>query len=237
MKPQVAVPALRGANGKTDLAYALLRGKILGMELAPGTFLNERDMMQTLGVGRTPLREAILRLAQQRMVSLGAHRTPQVAPIAVSDLTTIPETRRILEIPAARLAAIRATAAERRSLVETNDLFRERAEHGAWRDMIEIDDRIHKLIAGASHNVHLADAVSQLNGQSYRLWVLGAIGSEVVGKLDPDTHTDIVEAIARGDADGAEHFMTVHVDQFTARVQRIAAGGALHQQLVSALGG
>jgi len=101
--------------------------------------------------------------------------------------------------------------------------------------MIETDDRLHKLIATASRNVHLTDAVAQLNAQSYRLWVLGAIGCAVVGRLDPDTHGNAVNAIVRGDADAAEHWMATHVDQFALRVQRMAAAGPLHHELSDAL--
>lgn len=217
----------RSRGAKTLTAYELLREKILSMELAPGDFLNERDLMATTGIGRTPLREAILKLAQQRMVSIGARRTPQVSPLTLSDLTSIPEARRILEIPAARLAAERATDAERAELRRTNELFRQHAKHRSWRQQVAVDDRIHKLIAAASHNAHLADAVGRLNAQSYRLWVLGARGSEVVGALDDNTHGDIVDAIVRGDPEAAERSMAAHIEQFARRVQTMAASGAL----------
>ena len=88
-------------------AYELIRRRIVDLELLPGAILDEGRLQSELGVGRTPIREALLRLSMERLVTIVPRRGIFVAEIGITDLQQIFEVRILLEAQAARLAARR----------------------------------------------------------------------------------------------------------------------------------
>ncbi len=92
-------------------AYELIRRRIVDLELLPGAILDEGRLQSELGVGRTPIREALLRLSMERLVTIVPRRGIFVAEIGITDLQQIFEVRILLEAQAARLAARRGTQA------------------------------------------------------------------------------------------------------------------------------
>jgi len=96
-----------------ERAYVDLREEIIGVRLPPGTLLREEELMQRLGVGRTPVREAVQRLQRDGFVTVIPRRGTLVSEISITDLAAIYEVRKKLESWASRLAAERITDAER----------------------------------------------------------------------------------------------------------------------------
>ncbi len=103
-------------GGKAGQVYQELRRRILMLQLAPGQPLHEAELIEQLGSSRTPIREAVQRLAAEKLVVLRPRQTPFVAPILASELAQLSEIRMVLEPECARLAAERGTAAERKQL-------------------------------------------------------------------------------------------------------------------------
>ena len=97
----------------SDRAYYGIRELIVSLELAPGSPVSERELMERLGLGRTPVREALRTLAQEKLVEVYPRRGIVVSPVDVGDLASLSEARIVLESCAARLAAERANAADR----------------------------------------------------------------------------------------------------------------------------
>ncbi|HYI30004.1 MAG TPA: GntR family transcriptional regulator, partial [Bradyrhizobium sp.] len=97
----------------SERAYAELRERIVTLHLAPGTVLREDDLMRELGIGRTPLREAIKRLALENLVAVQPRSGTYVTSVDASDIVHISEVRAELEAQAAELAARRMDAATR----------------------------------------------------------------------------------------------------------------------------
>src|SRR3954471_17973760 len=95
-----------------DRAYLAIRGLIVSLGLRPGAVIDERELMQQLGLGRTPVREALRRLAQERLVEVFPRRGMFVTEVDARDLARLCEVRLALEPEAARLAAERATQAD-----------------------------------------------------------------------------------------------------------------------------
>ena len=93
-----------------ERAYVDLREEIIGVRLPPGTLLREDELMARLGVGRTPVREAVQRLQRDGFVTVIPRRGTLVSEISITDLAAIYEVRKQLESWASRLAAERATA-------------------------------------------------------------------------------------------------------------------------------
>src|SRR4029078_13308068 len=93
-----------------DRAYLAIRGLIVSLELPPGAVIDERELMQQLGLGRTPVREALRQLAQEQLVEVFPRRGMFVTGVDVRDLARISEVRLALDPQAQPLGAPRANA-------------------------------------------------------------------------------------------------------------------------------
>src|SRR5919202_1479588 len=102
-------PSDAGAASLADRAYHAIREMIVSLELRPGAVIDERDLMARLGIGRTPTREGLRRLAQERLVEVYPRRGMFVTSVEIRDLASLAEVRSVLEAHVARLAAERAT--------------------------------------------------------------------------------------------------------------------------------
>src|SRR5947199_6486644 len=129
-----------------DRAYLSIRDLIVSLELSPGGLIDERQLVESLGIGRTPVREALRRLSQEQLVEVFPRRGMFVTGVDVRDLARISEVRAALEPEAARLAAERATDEERDGLADLGD----RITGGL--DLMGLDECIHRAVYAAAHN-------------------------------------------------------------------------------------
>ena len=152
-----------------EAAYRYLLREIIDMSLKPGEVLNEADLQQRLGAGRTPIREALLRLAGDRLVTIHARRGTFVSDLNVTDLGAVYEVRTELE----RLAA--SLAAERRNDAEAVELASIRGQlpafvRGSDADgLMTIDLYLHRLVFRLARNEFLADTLEHYLNLSTRL--------------------------------------------------------------------
>src|SRR5437868_8812155 len=149
-----------------DRAYLAIRGLIVSLELAPGAVIDERELMQQLGLGRTPVREALRQLAQEQLVEVFPRRGMFVTGVDVRDLARISEVRAALEPEAARLAAERATDEERHELADLSD------EIARGDDLMGLDERIHRAIYAAAHNDLMAKTLGEYYVLALRIWMI-----------------------------------------------------------------
>ena len=137
---------------QSDTVYHELRRKLVRAELKPGSLVEEAEMMRTLGVGRTPLREALQRLVQDDLIRNVPRRGYFVTDTSASDLFHVFEVRLRLEGLSARLAAERGTEAHVEALAHLIEEGQAGIDAGnedlIWN--IEIDERFHMLVAQAS---------------------------------------------------------------------------------------
>ena len=159
-----------GASGSlADQAYLRLREEIIGVELAPGTVLREDELTQRVGVGRTPIREAVQRLHRDGFVTVIPRRGTLVSEINITDLAAIYEVRARLESWAARLAAERAGAQDH---AEAQQLLRELkalSESGGYEALLALDRRIHRFAYRCAKNAFLAETLDQYHNLSLRI--------------------------------------------------------------------
>jgi DNA-binding GntR family transcriptional regulator len=155
----------------SDRAYHLIKHKIITLELPPLAAIDEQALMEDLQLGRTPIREALQRLAAEDLVFFAPRRGMFVADISITDLQKIFEARVVLEGFCARLAAQRATPEQ---LAEMEAVMRElqRVKDGDSRALMTIDERFHDLLYEAADNEFLADTLRRLHALSFRLWHL-----------------------------------------------------------------
>jgi DNA-binding GntR family transcriptional regulator len=186
----------------SDRAYAALKREIVSLELAPGAVLSEPDLMERLGIGRTPLREALQRLAEEDLVVVLPHRGTFVSPVGAADVQAVFELRVELDALAARLAAERATPAQIDGLRSLMDGFAGEAA--------EFDREFHEAVAAAAHNAYLERTARRLYVLGMRMLNLLRIPRESAEEMRAE-FSPIVEAIAARDANGADSAARRHV--------------------------
>ncbi|MDQ4490929.1 GntR family transcriptional regulator [Sinomonas sp. ASV486] len=202
------------AAGRTlaEHAYLELRERIIDMRLRPGSALDEEELMRELGVGRTPMREAVKRLESDRMLTVYPRRGTIVSDVNIKDLRAISDARRVLEAFAARRAAEQVTDEDRVLLRAClDDLARDGATSNL--DAMDVDERIHRTVYTIMRNTYVEATLLQYFNLSQRMW------NFVLAGLAPITanvheHTDLLTAIMDGDPDRAAALAEQHVTHF-----------------------
>ena len=223
-KGQVGVlqPSEFEAASLADRAYHAIREMIVSLELRPGAVIDERALMERLGIGRTPTREALRRLAQERLVEVYPRRGMFVTSVEIRDLASLAEVRSVLESSAARLAAERATDDDRDAVAA---LLHELDHHTELdqRELMALDERIHRQLYRCAHNQFLEDSLEQYYVLALRIWYLALDQARELEQAVLD-HREILEAIRDGEADRAEDVMRRHVLEFEDAMRRVLIG-------------
>ena len=201
MNRRASVPSAP-SQSLTDLAYAHLEEMIVTLQLAPGSAVSEQMLSERLGIGRTPIREALQRLAREKLVSILPRRGIVVSEINVGTQLRLLEVRRELERLIARIAARRATDEERARFRELAKLFEKSARNDDDVAFMRTDREFNELCSRAAHNEFAASAMSLMHSLSRRFWYLHyrqAADMPLTAKL----HADIATAIADGEEERA----------------------------------
>ncbi len=202
--------------------HAVLREQIIGMEIPPGAALQEKQIALACGVSRTPVREALLKLADERLVDIFPQYGTFVSRISIPAMRDAMVIRMALERAAVRGATANATgeaiAALRGLLVEqqvAHDAGRLSAFHAA-------DEALHQAISEIAGHPNLWRVVRQEKAHVDRCRILTLPAADRrVGVMAE--HAAIVEAIAKGDPQAAESAMQVHLDQVLPTVATLVA--------------
>jgi DNA-binding GntR family transcriptional regulator len=202
------------ASSLADRAYVAIRDLIVSLELPPGAVIEERRLVESLGIGRTPVREALRRLAQEQLVEVFPRRGMFVTGVDLRDLARISEVRAVLEPEAARLAAARATDEERDELASLGDQIK----HGA--DLMALDERIHRAVYAAAHNQLLENTLGEYYVLALRIWMIALERAQDLEEA-VDAHRDLIHAIVVGNADGAAEIMRAHVQDFEHAMRKV----------------
>jgi DNA-binding GntR family transcriptional regulator len=206
------------AASLAEKAYAAIREMIVSVELRPGAVIHERDLMDRLKIGRTPTREALHRLAQERFVAVFPRRGMFVTTVEVRDLAALSEVRLALEGQAARLAAQRVTDDDRAELA---DLIHELGIVGRPApELMALDERIHRTVYRLAGNEFLETTAEQYYVHALRIWYLALDQAQELGAAVQE-HRDLLEAIAAGDARRAEKLMRAHIQHFEDAMGRV----------------
>jgi DNA-binding GntR family transcriptional regulator len=206
-----------------DRAYLQLREEIIGVELPPGTLLREDELTNRLGVGRTPVREAVQRLHRDGFVTVIPRRGTLVSEINITDLAGIYEVRAHLESWAARLAAERAGAADRAEAQALLDALAAMSPGGPYEQLLALDRRIHRFAYRCAKNAHLAETLDQYHNLSLRILnVAMQRYPRLTPRLDDVVHDQrrLLEAIVAGDGDAAERAAAEHVTRFETEIRK-----------------
>jgi len=222
--PPVTADAARPPRGKgTDYVYLALRNMIVRMELAPGQKIDEAAIVRLLGVSRTPVREAVVRLAADKLATILPNRGAQVAPLDALELTSYFESLELTHRAMQHWAALRRSK-EHLLQIDRARLAYEKA--ALARDPFQMSERnleFHQAIAEAAGNKLFGDFVLKLSVLGMRIgWIWYRDFTE--GSQDDEIdrtiadHREIVEAIRERNAEKADHLAHIHIQTFRNRV-------------------
>src|SRR5256714_7506508 len=214
---QMAVAERVEARSQSEAAYLRLRERVVRLEMPPGSVVNEAQLREDLRIGRTPIREALQRLARENLVRSIPHRGTFVTDVNITDLARITEVRIVLEAHAARLATEKLTSADRESIEEL--LVQLQRQVTDQRDLMHLDQRIHRLVYRCSHNPFLEATLDRYFNLSLRLWYL-VLDREVRLREAVDEHLELLKAVLAGDGDLAETIMRRHVIGFEGEIRK-----------------
>jgi DNA-binding GntR family transcriptional regulator len=189
-------------------AYEQIRHMIITLELSPGSVIDEADLQERLGLGRTPIREAVKRLSLENLVTIMPRRGMFVADIGVNDLQRLLEVRLVLESLAVRLAAQRGTKMHWQRMRHL--LEQAHANPQDTENLVQADEAFHEVIYDAADNEYLRDALAVLLRLNERLWYHFAAQSGGLELTTADHHA-IAESLEARDGAQAEALMVAHI--------------------------
>jgi len=201
----------------SEKAYHLIKEKIVTLDLKPLSVIDEQALKDELDLGRTPIREALHRLAAEGLVIIAPRRGMFVADISITDLQKVFEVRMVLEGFCARLAAQKATEEQ---IAQMETVF-EQLEQVADTDaeaLMSIDTRLHELMYQAADNEFLDDSLCRLHALSLRLWhlVLNQLNDV---KASIEEHGEIIAALKARDEAQAEKLVQRHIAHFQQEIK------------------
>lgn len=213
---------MAGAEPKrraADVAYDQIESMIATLQLQPGSAVVEADLIEKTGLGRTPLREALLRMVAAGLIRQEPRRGLRVSMIQLADHMDLIQTRRALEQLIAASAARRATPAQRAHIVECATQMVRAAEGGNLDDYMQADQLLDHVCHSACRNVSAVNAVEPLIIQCRRFWYAYQHEGDIAEGAR--RHMAMAAGIATGDEaaaiQGADSLMD-YLEMFTRKV-------------------
>jgi DNA-binding GntR family transcriptional regulator len=202
-----------------DRAYDELRDRLVTLRIPPGAPIDEDQIGAELGMGRTPVREAIKRLALENLVTVFPRRGTFASEINITDLAYVSDVRAQLEGHAAYRAAQRMTPVRRQELEALlEELARSRGDDQSG--LMSLDTRIHRFIYRCSGNPYLEETAGRYLNLSLRIWYL------VIDRLPHlfarvHEHEELLRAIGDGQAERARDIVAEHIDIFEQEIRSV----------------
>ncbi|MFH0519383.1 GntR family transcriptional regulator [Streptomyces sp. M41] len=211
---QAATEPIGAEPTLAERAYRAIRDRLVMLEIRPGAPINEEQLGQSLGVGRTPVREALKRLQYERLITTYPRRGTFATEVNITDLAHISEVRQELEPLAAAQAARRATATDRATLTALRQEL-EGAQSGRQRatDLMHLDLQVHRAIYAAAHNPYLEDTLVRHDNLATRIWCLFIDRlTDMAGHIEE--HGPLIDTIVAGEPEKAARLARSHVEDF-----------------------
>jgi DNA-binding GntR family transcriptional regulator len=202
-----------------DQAYLALRDRLVTLAIPPGAPIDDDALSGELGLGRTPLREALKRLEGEHLVVAYPRRGTFATEVQLTDLAHVSEVRQVLEPLAAAAAARRRTAIDHDALTRLSGQLR-RARDRSPVALIEHDMQIHRAIYRATHNPHLEATLTRYDNLATRIWCLFADRLDnLAGHVDE--HAPLIAAVLDGDDARAAELAAQHVARFDQAIRAL----------------
>ena len=221
-------------TGLVDAVYDALKERIMDQATAPGVRLGIETLAAELGVSATPVREALARLAAERLVAFEAFKGYSTRPLLTQrQLADLLDVRRLLEMEAARLAARTAILADLRGMERELDAMAALSPTPRYRDFrtyLQHDQLFHELLVRAAGNPFLLETFQGLHAHVQLARLVHDVGS-FDDRDNAVEHRAIVDAVRARDSDGAAEAVRVHLDRYEAQLGDVLDGRPYAGQL------
>jgi DNA-binding GntR family transcriptional regulator len=195
-----------------EIVYEELKMQILTGKITPGTRMMEVELAESMGVSRTPIREAIKQLEKEGLVTIEPRKGAYASQISVKDMVDILEVRQDMEGLAAHMAAYRMAPKQLKELEAISIAYNKAVEESNMADMIKLDTEFHNLIVESCNNNILTMMINQLQELLLRFRYVYYDNIKCVEKM-PSEHTMIMEAIRDGKSDAARAAAEMHIER------------------------
>lgn len=213
--PQPASPKRR----ETDLAYDAIEVLLSTLQLEPGSPVVETDLVARTGLGRTPVREALLRMVSSGLIVQQPRRGLLVSPIDLAEYLDVIQTRRVLEVLIASCSARRASAGQRQDIVHCAERMVLAAEAGNLEEYMRADHALDLVNHQASENRSAVNCVVPLVVQCRRFWY--AYQHEGEMREGARAHLQLAEGIATADEAAAMRGASALLDYLERFARRV----------------
>jgi DNA-binding GntR family transcriptional regulator len=203
-----------------DRAYAELRDRLVTLRIAPGEPIDEDLLGNELGIGRTPVREAIKRLALENLVTVYPRRGTFASEINITDLAYISDVRVQLEGLAAQRAAQQASPGQRAEAEALIDELQRSRGSDDTAALMALDTRVHRFLYESAGNPFLEETLARYLNLSLRIWYI------VLDRLPHlfarvHEHESLLRAIAEGDPIRAREIVGEHIATFDDEIRSV----------------
>ncbi|MCG6895166.1 MAG: GntR family transcriptional regulator [Desulfobacteraceae bacterium] len=206
-------------------AYNRIYENIVTLAYQPGQELQEKRLMAELGLGRTPVREALLRLAGEKMVESHPRKGFIVRPITLQNVKATFEMMRLLEIGAADLMARRDVTPFLEGMHAAHEDVRKAVEDRDVLGLVEANHRFHQHYARCSHNEYLVHCLEEVRSEAKRLSYLSYANELETGislddhyRLVIREHEEIIERLRKKETDKLKEVVLAHIRAFQNRI-------------------
>ena len=218
-KAGVPAPDMSGGAPLRARAYEAIKRRIISLKYRPGAYLNAAQVSAELGLGRTPVNQALSRLMHEGMVEIIPRKGAIVRSVSLEEVMAVIDARIVNEVHCVRLAVERASGAE----VDALEAIVARADALTSSRDIEalmlLDREFHILLSRASRNPALAEILLSLHERSLRFWFISLSDQEHLASVQSE-HRAIVERLRARDTEGAAAVMRAHIESFRATIAK-----------------
>ncbi len=211
--------ATPGPRSLRDQAYEAIKHRIITCAYKPGAYLNENQLFDELGFGRTPIHQAVTQLQLQGLLTVIPRKGIIVTPVSLDEILHVAEARLVNEMECVRLASERITASELDELDSILERSNQaRREHDIEKLML-LDRDFHIALARAARNPVLADILRVLHERSLRVWFISLNNPEHLQGVQAE-HEAIVAALRSRDPTAALAAMRSHIVSYRSNITR-----------------
>ena len=217
--PQELINKIDPALPKTAQVYGIMRNAIVNLHLAPGSNINEKLICDQLGISRTPLREAILQLQAENLVSVVPNSGTYVSKIDLQSVFDGQLVRDALELKVVRLAAIRMSPQFERAIDFNMHQQKRMAADQDYDGFYALDEAFHSMICEFGASQHIWKII---NGAKAQLDRVRRLSIPLPSHLDVvlSEHMAVVEGLKLRDPDQAAEAMKLHIDRVFTMIRR-----------------
>ncbi|GKX27737.1 GntR family transcriptional regulator [Vallitalea longa] len=201
--------------------YEYIKNKILTCELKPGSDISEEKLAMELGISRTPVREAIMRLGQENLVNIYPRKGSFVSEITLKDIQEVLQIREIVETQVAVLVCKSIDKEKLLYFRQEFEKFDTEERYNSYEDFFELDIAFHKFIVSSNGNQNLVEIMDKVYDKDYRIRVLTTNMFKTERLRNREEHLNIIDAFLEEDVEKVEEYLSEHIQKAKYRALKL----------------